>query len=58
MKLEINSTVDLDDLRFKLQSQLTNRELVNFALSLGYNLDSDTEFFASLKKKINKLRID
>lgn len=58
MKIDINANIHLDEVKYALQINLTNKQLVNFVMSLGDNLNDPYEFYDLLGRKLNKLKQD
>jgi hypothetical protein len=54
MKIEINSEVDADLLKYALQNQLTTSQLVDFVMELGSSLTDEEEYYKRLLKKLIK----
>lgn len=54
----ITSNVDLDEIRYQLQSYLTTKELVQFAFDLSYDFSDEETYVKLLRNKLNKLKFD
>ena len=56
-KIEIVSDVDLDQVRYHLQDQLSTTELAEFAINLGDKLTDEVDYYKTLRRKLNKLLV-
>lgn len=57
MKIEINSTIDTDEIKYALQTNLTTKQLVNFVIELGDKLNKEDEYYQLLQKELSKLKV-
>lgn len=56
MKIEINSTIDTDEIKYALQTNLTTKQLVNFVIELGDKLTEGDEYYHLLQQELAKLK--
>lgn len=56
MKIEINSTVDTDEIKYALQKDLSTKQLVKFVIDLGDKLNKEDEYYHLLQKELAKLK--
>ena len=56
MKIEISSTIDTDEIKYALQTNLTTKQLVNFVIELGDKLTEGDEYYLLLQKELVKLK--
>ena len=57
MKIEISSTIDTDEIKYALQTNLTTKQLVNFVIELGDKLTEGDEYYQLLQKELSKLKV-
>ena len=58
MKIEINSTIDTDEIKYALQKDLSTKQLVKFVIDLGDKLNKEDEYYQLLQKELAKLKYD
>ena len=56
MKIEINSTIDTDEIKYALQKDLSIKQLVKFVIDLGDKLNKEDEYYQLLQKELIKLK--
>jgi len=56
MKIEINSTIDTDEIKYALQKDLSTKQLVKFVIDLGDKLNKEDEYYQLLQKELAKLK--
>lgn len=52
-KIDINSTVTLDEIKYSLQNNLSIKELVTFVLELGDKLSRESEYYEELSRRLH-----
>ncbi len=57
MKIEINSTIDTDEIKYALQKDLSTKQLVKFVIDLGDKLNKEDEYYQLLQKELIKLKV-
>ena len=57
MKIEINSTIDTDEIKYALQKDLSTKQLVKFVIDLGDKLNKEDEYYELLQKELSKLKV-
>ena len=56
LKIEINSTIDTDEIKYALQKDLSTKQLVKFVIDLGDKLNKEDEYYQLLQKELAKLK--
>lgn len=54
-KIDITTTVSLDEITRQLQENLSTNELTKFVINLADNLTEGREFLLNLRNKLNKI---
>lgn len=54
-KIDITTTVSLDEITRQLQENLSTNELTKFVINLVDNLTEGREFLLNLRNKLNKI---
>jgi hypothetical protein len=57
MKIEINSTVDTDEIKYALQKDLSTKQLVKFVIDLGDKLNKEDEYYQLLQKEFSQIKV-
>lgn len=57
-KIELYCNMELDDIAYNLRNQLSTKELIDFAISLGSNLTDEENFYNGLKNRFEKIKYD
>lgn len=56
-KIDITSSVHLDEIKYKLIENLSTTDLINFAIDMVDDYSEAEEYYSGLKNKLNKLRL-
>ena len=51
-KIEITSNVTLDEIKYKLQNELSLKDLISFVMDIGDKLGDSEEYYMGLVKKL------
>ena len=54
-KIDITSSISLDEIKYELQTNLDLEDLVKFALELADKLSDEEDFYKLLHKKLIKI---
>lgn len=54
-KIDITSSISLDEIKYELQTNLDVEDLVKFALELADKLSDEEDFYKLLHKKLTKI---